>query len=131
MPRVNLNRLLDTSKFLATKAGQELTEFITYVSDLSAEFVRCLRNGLTFADNFACKVSTISLQHNVATVINTDGKRPIGIIPLRAEAAQSANSGWSEFDWYIDASGQTTVKILFAGSPAASVQISVTLVILF
>ena len=124
--KMNISRLLETSKFASTDAGQQLADFIQYVADLAENVIRALQNQLTFQDNFNAKVSTISLKHNVEQVVNTDFKRPMGILPLQAI---STTTGVDSLIWYVNNSGQTVVKVGLVGSPTAAVD--VTLAILF
>lgn len=126
MAKLGIQRLLEASKLKATEAGQQLGELIDYVNDMADQFVRTLRNGLTFQDNFNCLVSTLSLTDGVSTVVNTGGKRPYGIIPIRvvSETVSIAN-----LTWYIDQSDQTNVQVSFAGSPTSAQ--SVVVIILF
>jgi len=126
MAKITISRLLETSRILTSKAGQELQDFITYVAELAEQTLRNLRNGLTFQDNFSCKVSTVSITHNVAQEINTDGKTPTGIIPIRVV---SATTGLDSFSWYLNAKGKLEVKATFTGAPTNA--IDTTLVILF
>ena len=124
--KLSLSRLLETSKFISTDAGQQLADFIEYVADLAENTIRALQNQLTFQDNFNAKVSLVSLKHNVEQIVNTDLKRPIGIIPLQTV---STTTGVDSIIWYINNSGQTVVKVGLVGAPAAAVD--VTLAILF
>ena len=73
MAKYNITRLLETTPLLATQAGEQLKAAISYLAVLAENVSRCLRNGLSFADNFACEIRTVSLKHDVATPI---GRRP-------------------------------------------------------
>lgn len=72
--------MLETSKFLATQAGQELNDLIVYLGDFAEQTIRALRNGLTFADNFNCKIIAAQMVHGVPTSIDTERKTPIGVL---------------------------------------------------
>jgi hypothetical protein len=124
--KITLSRLLETAKLLQTEAGQQLSDLIEYVNTGFEQIVRALRNGLTFGDNFNCKIATIDLTHNTLQAVNSDSKTPIGIIPIRT---LSTTTGVDSFIWYIDQGGQLQVKAGFVGSPSG-VQ-KVTLIILF
>lgn len=114
MARFSLNRLLDTSKMQATKAGQELYDFIDYVSLFSEQVLRALRNQLTFQDNFAAKIKVVTLLHNVEQVIDTNGDNPTGIFVTRVI---STSVGIDSFAWWINGLGQTVVKAGLTGAP--------------
>lgn len=118
MAKLSLNQLLETSKFLATKSGQELTDFINYVSDLASQTISALRNGLTFADNMNCKIVTIQMAAGVGQLVNTDGKKPNGVLNL---------SGGS-VEWIVGSDGKLTVTAYFASGATSKLT---TLVILF
>lgn len=124
--RLAISRLLETSKLINTKAGAELQDFIVYVADFAEQAIRVLSNGLTFADNFNCTVLKATLRHNTEQVLNTKGRTPEGLIPLRVH---SSTTGIDQFSWYFNASGQTVVKTAFIGSPSGNVD--VLLVILY
>lgn len=124
--KLSLSRLLETSKFLSTEPGQQLSDFIQYVADLSENVIRALQNNLTFGDNFNCKVATLSLKNDTEQVVNTGGKRPLGILPLQAV---SATTGVDSLIWYVNNSGQTVIRVNFVGSPTTATDLVV--VILF
>jgi hypothetical protein len=124
--KITISRLFETSKILTTKSGQELQEFISYVADFAEQTLRNLKNGLTFADNVNCQISTYGLQHNVDQSINTAGKTPLGIIPLRVI---SSTTGIDTFGWYVADNGAIRIKAGFTGAPAGNIDL--TVVILF
>jgi hypothetical protein len=126
MAKLGIQRLLEASKLKATEAGQQLGELIDFVNDLADNFVRALRNGLTFQDNFNCLVSTVSVKHGESTVVNTGGKRPYGIIPIRVV---SESESISSLSWYIDQSNRTNLSVSFTGAPSEAQ--SVVIIILF
>jgi hypothetical protein len=119
-------RLLETGKLLGTKAGKELADLIAYVNDTSDEIIRALRQGLTFADNFNCQVTKYSISNDTEQIIFTNGKTPIGIIPIKVV---SMSTGVDEFAWWVGNDNQTRIKVGLTGAPSASVDI--VLVILF
>ena len=117
MAKFSINRLLETSKFTATKAGAELRDFIDYVSLFSEQTLRALRNQLTFQDNFAAKVRTYTFSHNVDQVIDTNGDTPTGIFVTRVV---SSITGVDNFAWWLNDSGQVVVKVGFTGAPSGT-----------
>lgn len=124
--KLSISRILETSRALATEPGKELSDFISYVAQLSEQVIRALNGRLTFADNFNAKVATYELTTGVEAVISTDGKTPIGIFPIRTVTSLY---GVDSFLWYIDGMSNVKVKATFTGSPTSAVQTS--LVILF
>lgn len=123
--KITITRLLETSKALSTEAGQQLKETLVYLAELAEQTVRALRNGLTFADNFDCTVSKVSLKHNTATVVSAT-KAVAGMVPMRV---YSSTYALDSFTWYYDDGNRLNVKAGFVGSPSASVD--VTLLILY
>lgn len=117
MAKLSIQRLLEVSKLIATEAGAQLEEAITFLNDLADQTIRALRNGLTFRDNFNCIIQEASLQNEVESILNTGGKRPYGIIPLRVI---STTVGLDSFYWHINEQNQTIVKVKFAGSSSES-----------
>lgn len=124
MAKITISRLLETSKILATKSGQELQDMITYFGDFSEQTLRNLRNGLTFFDNFNCSKKSVSLVHNTPQVVNTDGRSP-----YKVETTYQSAIPITGFGWYFNDKGETVVTALFSGSPTAAQNI--TLVIFF
>ena len=126
MAKITISRLFELSKALATDAGDALKEPLTYLADFAEQTIRNLKNGLTFSDNFACKVATLSLTSGVASVVNTDGKTPTDILVTRV--VSSANR-LDSFGWWVTDSGETKVNATFTGSPTSA--LTVRLVIFF
>jgi hypothetical protein len=126
MAKITISRIFETSKILATEPGQILQDFINYMSQLAEQTLRNLRNGLTFTDNFDCLVSTVALSDGVDQVVNTSGRQPSGILPLRVV---STAYGADSFAWYIDETGATHVTMTFTNSPTKAQ--NVVLLILF
>ncbi len=110
MAKLSISRLLEASKLLQTKAGQELQELITFVNDLANQIVLALRQGLTFEDNVKCKVTTVTLTHQIPQVINSEGKQISGIIPVRIMSTTEMLIG---LNWYIDVSNQLVLTPYF------------------
>lgn len=129
MAKLSVTRLLDASRMLTTDAGKQLRDLIDYVNNVSSEVVRALRGGLTFSDNFSCKFAEVTLTHNVANILNTDGRTPVGIFPVRVN---SSTYGIDAVSWWVDSSANVQIRPLFTPAPPASdVAQKVTLVILF
>jgi hypothetical protein len=126
MAKLSIQRLLEVSKLLATDAGKQLEEALTFLNDVSDQVLRALRNGLTFQDNFNCLVTEATLKHDTETQISTSGKRPSGVIPLRV---LSTTSGIDATTWFLNNQGQLTVKIKFSDAPTESRKVQ--LLILF
>lgn len=125
MAKYNLSRLLETTQLLATEAGSQLKDLVSYVAEMAENVARLLRNGLTFADNVACEVKTFTVKHNVEAQIGAS-KTVIGMWPIRVD---STSTGLDSFAWYYDQGGRLTLKAGFTGAPASAQK--VTLVILF
>lgn len=123
--KVTLTRVLETSKILATKVGQEIPDFFNYMAEFVEQIIRSLRNGLTFRDNFDCETKTARLLHNVAQNISTT-RQVTAIIPLRVV---SQTAMLRDFGWYYDENNRLTVKVAFDADPNSS--IDVILLLLF
>jgi len=127
MTKLAISRFLEVSKFLATKSGAELQDFITYVSDFADQSLRALRNGVGLRDNMDASVKTVSVKHNTDAVINTDSKTPLAI--MCTNKVNSNVNMITAFGWSTNQSGQTVVRVKFDSAPTASIDI--TLVIYF
>ena len=104
---------MEVSKLIATEAGSQLEEAITFLNDLANQTTKALRNGLSFRDNFNCLIQEAELKHDVEAVLNTGGKRPAMILPGRVIAT---TAGLDSFAWYINEQNQTIVKVKFSGT---------------
>jgi hypothetical protein len=120
MAKFTINRLLETSKFIQTEAGSQLSDFIDYVATFSEQTLRGLRNNLSFGDNFACIIKTVDVVHNTDTLILTDGTSPTGILVTRVI---SAVYGVDSFAWWLNDSGQTVVRVGFSGAPTEALKV--------
>ena len=127
MTQLKVSRLIEVSKILTTKSGQELSDFVQYVADLAEQVVRTLRNGVSFVDNMDASFKDAKLVSGTAAIINSGTKRPRMI---QIAQIMSETYALDSFTWYIDAQGRTQVKATFTGSPA-STQISVVLLIVY
>lgn len=126
MTQIKISKILEVAKFLATTSGKELEDFIQYVSDLADQMVRAMRNGLSVADNLDAKFLTVNLAHNVTSAVNVGSRRAKMILTAQV---LSVTYGLDTFHWYVDADGSTKVRMTFTGSPAATLQIPVVLLI--
>ena len=111
MAKFTVTRLLETAQILATPVGQAIPGFFDYMADFVQQTAKALRLGLTFADNFACEVKTVSLTNNTAQIISAS-KVVTGIIPVRVI---SQSIGLDSFAWYYDDNGRLTVRARFIG----------------
>ena len=125
MAKYNLSRLLETTQLLATEAGGQLKDLVSYTAEMAENVARLLRNGLTFNDNFSCAIREVSVKHLTATVIGAD-KPVVGILPIRV---LSTSTGLDSFSWYYDEQGRLTVSAGFTGAPSTARKM--TLVLLF
>jgi len=124
--KINIPRLTNISKLLATESGNQLQEFITYSSNAFEQIIRSLKGSLTFEDNFSADKKTVVMYHNTNTTVLVD-RVPDGIIPLRV---LQQNSGIDSFDWFVSNTGQVVVNIKFTDAPVAETR-TVNLLILY
>lgn len=124
--KLTVTRILETSRFLATDAGKQLQDFITYFADFANQVLLSLRNGLTYTDNMNSAVVTVSLSHETAQVVYSGvTTRPLAI----HHQTVSSVTAISCLVWSLNQAGQLTVTPTFKGSPSG--KISVVLVIVF
>jgi hypothetical protein len=132
MAKITISRIFEISKYLATKAGQELRDPLTYLSEFAEVTLRNLRNGLTFADNLDCEVKRVSVRNDLETIVSTstsDSKRAVRITVDRA--IDGTYYVVNSFGWKYNANGDIVIKATFDGTPAASLAIPLDIVIHF
>ena len=128
MAKINVSKLIDTGKFLATEAGKQLADLVTYLADFVEQVIRTLNKGVTIADNMAAKTLTVTLKNDIEQVINTDSKIPVWIVPARVI---SPVYGVDDFHWYVNSANEVVVRVGYTGSPTSSTTYDVVLVIFF
>ena len=124
MTKVTKSRLLETSRYIATQAGQQLQDFITYVADLAENTVRALQKGIGLDDNLDVKRLTLTVKHNVETVVNTDGRKPIWIAVAQV---LSSSVGVDHLTWFQNTAGDYVVKIGLTTAPTGSFDVSLVM----
>ena len=130
MAKITISRIFEISKALATKSGQELQGPLTYLSELAEVTLRNLRNGLTFYDNMDCTSRRVSVRTNTETVVSiAERKRAKRIYIDRV--VNDTYYVYEKFGWKFNSAGEIVIKIVFAGSPDANLDIDVDLVIHF
>jgi hypothetical protein len=130
MAKVTISRLFEISNYLKTQAGQQLQDALQYLSSFVEVTIRCLKNGLTFGDNFLCEIKTVSLMSDVETVVLPNSKNPVTQIAVR-RVINDTYYVFHSFGWKYNNSGNLVVKMGFDGSPPATTNITVELVIFF
>lgn len=130
MTKVTIARLFEISKYLATPAGQQLKDALEFLSSFSENMILCLRNGLTFADNFQAEIKSLTVVNNVESVVMVNSKVPVSQIMVR-RVIDDTYYVCDSLGWKYNPSGQLVVKLGFAGSPPANRNISVELVVFF
>ena len=130
MAKVTLSRLFEVSKYLTTEAGKELKDALIYLSEFVEVTTRNLRNGLTFADNFDTTMKTLVVRNETETIILTEEPRRVKEVVLR-QAVDDSYFVVDSFGWKYDSSGNVIIKVGFAGSPPATKDIRLEVMIHF
>ena len=124
--KLNIPRIFEKSKLLTTEVGQQISEFVDFMTDFSEQVTRALRNQITIADNMDAIVSEVSVPHETESIVYTGGKNPMGITVLKVSDKTYAVD---KFRWHIDDSGNTKIWVSF--SPLATANVTVKLAIYF
>lgn len=117
--KVAISRLLETSKFLNTKAGQELSDFFDYFSPFAEQVIRALQNGITLDDNENGTTKTVSLKHNTEQRIAIDKGKTV--VEARIRRVVSSTYLQDSFGWWVNSAGELVVKAGFTGAPTTAV----------
>ncbi len=117
--KITISRLLETSKYLATQACDQLADMILQLADFMDQGVRALRNGLTFRDNFDSETKPIALKNDTATVVSVS-KTVTGVLITRTV---STTNSLASFLWYYDSNSKLTLKATFTPVPTDAVNL--------
>jgi hypothetical protein len=117
------------SKLLQTKSGQELREFLVYMSDVTENLIRALRNRLTFKENFNSEVKRVDLYEGIESPVSSPTNRPQAILLLRVH--DITNYEVASFGWKFSNNGTCTVKARFVAAPASSLAIPTDLLLIY
>ncbi len=131
MAKITESRIFEISKILATKAGKECQDGWVYVSSIAELVLRNLRNGLTFADNMDCEIKRITVRNNVETVVSVAASRKRASRVLIDRVVNTDYYVWDKFGFKYNSDGDLVIKIVFDGSPPATLDIAVDITILF
>jgi hypothetical protein len=126
MAKITIQRIFETTKALATEAGQSLQDFINFNAQFAEITLRALRNGLTYADNMDCEIRSVSLTHNVNQLISVK-RRPTEVRVRRVFDPAFALS--APLQWGFAAGGDVFLKAVF--TPAPTTPITVEIIILY
>jgi len=120
--KLAIPKLLETSKLLATKSGQELQELVSYVSTTLTQIIQSLRAGLNYRDNFDCLIQTVQLTHNKSQVINRGPltKTVTAVVPMQVVSTTTAITS---LVWYLDSANALVVIAQFLGAPSSDVSV--------
>lgn len=128
MAKITIQRVFETTKALATEAGQSLQDFINFNAQFAELTLRALRNGLTYADNMDCDIRTVSLPQNELQTLSLVGvRKPNEVRVRRVLDTQYALS--VPLAWGFTSTGQVYVKASFTPAPTSAVRVE--LIILY
>lgn len=128
--KIKLSSVLDLSRFLETKAGQELQDALSYLSNLSNEVITALTSNLSYADNFSCEIKRVSLQSGVETIISPS--KTTSVREIRVRRIYDNNFYVVEsIGWNYDESGNVKFKVSLSGSPPSGYLINMDIIIFY
>lgn len=130
MAKITIQRIYDAAKDLATKSGQELTNFLTFTTTAFEEVVSALKNSLSYEDNFDCKVMTVELFDDLEQQVSAAAGLKV-IKEIRVRQVISAAYGIETFHWWVASDGNARVKATFTGTPPGGTRIKVVLLVLY
>lgn len=134
-----MGKILFTQNFDATKAEQSLKElknpagaldFLTYSANAFNNILRIMINGLSYADNFDCELKQVALKSGIETVVSTSQRKRAQEVRVRRVVSDTYYQ-WTAFGWKYNPAGEIVVKIDFAGSPPALLDVPLELIILY
>lgn len=123
MAKITIQRIFETTKALATEAGQSLQDFINFSAQFSEITIRALRNGLNYADNFDCEITNLSLTQTTPLIIASRSKRPTEI-RIRRILTQGVKLS-APLAWGFTASGRIYLEATFTPAPTQPIDVEV------
>ncbi len=131
MANFNISKLFEVSRYLATPAGQQLKDALEYLSSFVTETVRNLKQGLTFADNFASEIKLASIQSGLeTTIMPSKPTTSVSQVMLR-RVVDNVYYSVDSFGWKYGPAGNLVVKVVFSGSPPSTQSINIELIIFY
>jgi len=132
MAKITISRLFEVSQYLATEAGQQLSDALIYLSEFVEVITRSLRNGLNFQENLDCRIRQVALTPNTESIIfSADPRDRRATQVMVRRVVDDVYYVLDSFGWKYNSLGQLVVKAGFSGSPPSSEQITVELIIFF
>ena len=128
--KIKLSSVLDLSRYMRTEAGRSLKDVLEYLSMLAQETITALSNNLSYEDNFSCEIKRVSVTNNVETRVLSSKSTPVREIRIR-RVYDNNYYVVSSFGWTYDVSGNLSVVVNMAGSPAPNRQIDLDLIIYY
>lgn len=129
--KIKLSNILDLSKYLDTKAGQDIKGVLEYLAQLADELITALTSNLSYADNFSCEIKKVDLRHNLKTQISVS-KNNSEVKEIRVRRIYDDEYFTvSSFGWTNNIQGGIDVKLLVEGAPPITYELSVDLLILY
>lgn len=129
--KIKLSSVLDLSRFLSTKSGQELKDVLEYLSQLSEQVITALTSNLSFPDNFSCEVKQLSIRSGVTTVVKPT--RDITVTDVKVRRIYDNNYFIVDsVGWNYDTSGDINFHLAVKDPPTdESYQILVDIIIFY
>lgn len=131
--KLKVSNVIDLSRFLTTKAGEELKGILEYISRLSDEVVTALTSNLTYEDNFLCEVKKISIRTSTNNIIKLDKNLPVKEIRIR-RVYDDIYFIVSAFGWTYTPQGEVVVNSTFlstSGTTDSNREIVLDLIIFY
>ena len=130
MAKFNLSRLFEVSQYLTTESGAELKDALVYISEFVEVVTRNLRNGLTFGDNFDAAVKEVTCRPDTELVVLVGERKKVREVVVR-QAIHDTYFTVASFGWKYNSEGNVVIKAGFTGSPPATTDIKLALLIHF
>lgn len=130
MAKFTISRLFEVSKYMKSQSGRDLKDALSYISEFVEVTTRCLRNGLTFTDNFNTQQKIITIVPDTETIVfNSNTKRVREVVIRRV--VDDTYYIVSSFGWKYNSQGEVLVKVGFSGSPPSTQNINVEIMLHF
>ena len=129
--KIKISSVVDLTKYLETKTGQDLKELLEYIAQLADEVITALTSNLSYVDNFSSEVKRCVLRTGERTEISIS-KPKAEVKEIRVRRIYDDTYFLVEqFGWHYNQEGKVEVMLIIGGGAVVTSEFDVDLLILY